>query len=1451
MINKIIAYSISNKLLIGLLTVALIIGGIWSITKVPLDAVPDITNNQVQVITQAPNLGTVDIEQFVTYPVEVAMANLPGVIEIRSVSRFGLSVVTIVFEDDMGTYLPRQLVSEKLVSVREEIPEGFGKPGMGPISTGLGEIYQYTLDVDSAYSDDYTITDLRTIQDWIVRRQMAMVPGIVEVNAFGGNIKQYEVAINPDELKAMGITITDVFAALEENNQNTGGAYIEKNHYANFIRGEGLARSLTDIENIVVSNREGLPIKIKDVADVKYGKAIRYGAFTKDGQGEAVGGMMLMLKGSNSNEVIEKVRERVAQIQKSLPDGVRIVPFLDRSDLIAKTTGTVSQNLIEGALIVIFILVFLLGNWRGGLIVASTIPLSLLFAFILMNVFDVWANLMSLGAIDFGIIVDGAVIIVEGTVFLLHDKLFKNRKLNQKEKDEVALKSSGKMMNAAFFGQLIILIVFIPILALEGVEGKMFKPMAYTFMFAMIGVLVLCLTYVPMMSAWFLKSGRKARQSWGDKVVKKLENTYEPLLVRTLKHGRWVGITAIVLFGIAAFMFSRMGGEFIPQLDEGDIAFHTLLKPGSSLSETIETTTKVEKIVLENFPEVNHILSRIGVADVPTDPMPMDIADCIVLLKPKNQWESGRTKAELVNAMKEKLSEIPGVNYEFTQPIEMRFNELLTGVREDIAVKLFGEDLDLLAQKAEEMGRIISTVDGVADMKVEATSGLPQMTVNYNRSKLAQYGLRISDLNTIVRTAFAGEKAGVIFEGEKRFDLVVRLDKRHRKGIDDLKNLYVNLPGGTQIPLSEVAEISYEPGPMQISRDNTNRRIYVGINVRGRDVRSLVEEIQQKLDDQFELPAGYYIRYGGAFENLERAVDRLKIVVPIALGLIFILIYFALKSIKQTAMIYIAIPLAAIGGVFSLWLRGMPFSISAGVGFIVLFGVAVLNGLVLISSWNALKAEGVRDIDTRIKIGSRRRIRPILLTALTDIFGFLPMAISTSAGAEVQRPLATVVIGGMLSATLLTLFVLPVLYRWVETRKRQSSLPHTVTVLLIGLVSLAGLGSATAQEKVTNLEEAIKLGMENNGDIRTAQSRVEVAGLNRKTAWDLPQTEVGIQYGQYNGYRNDFSFNINQQLLFPTVYGSQNKLAKAQTTGQELAYSIEANSLKHAIRRSWYRLAYLYEKKTLLDYQDSLFSKFQYAAKVRYETEASSFLEKAAADTRVMEVQNQLENMGSDITIAQEQLRILTNDTLGTQFVPDSLEEWKPAKSYGDQSVLENPEILHSRQRIEVAEAEISVESARLFPHLSLGYFNQSLKGLTKADGTLADGSDRFDGIQAGISVPLFFGAQKAEIKKAKLQREIAETNANYTRRTLEGRYIQQIAEIEKFSNSLTYYRERALPQADLIISNANKSFKNGAITYVEYFENVQQALQLKFDYLKTLNAYNQTRIDLEYLTGN
>lgn len=1411
-------------------------------TKVPLDAQPDITNNQVQVITQAPNLGTEDIEQFVTYPVEVAMANLPGVVELRSTSRFGLSVVTIVFEENMGTYLPRQLVSEKLVEVREEIPEGFGDLSMGPIATGLGEIYQYTLAVDPEYQDIYSSMELRSMQDWIIRRQMAMVPGVVEVNAFGGNIKQYEVAVDPNELKAIDLTINDLFAALEQNNQNTGGAYIEKDHMANFIRGEGLARSIEDIENTVVKTVEGIPIRIKDVAEVQFGPAVRYGAFTKDGQGEAVGGIIMMLKDANSDQVIENVKDRIVQIQESLPDGVSIESFLDRSELIERTTSTIKTNLTEGALIVVFVLVFLLGNWRGGLIVASTIPLSLLFAFIMMYVFDVGANLMSLGAIDFGIIIDGAVIIVEATVFFLYQRMLKGNKVTAKERDEGTYTASSKMMNAAFFGQLIILIVFLPVLFLEGVEGKMFQPMALTFMFAMLGAMILCLTYVPMVSSLFIRVPKKAKKSWGDKVVIWVENKYENGLVRVLRRSAIVIGSSVLLFALAVFTFTRMGAEFVPQLDEGDIAFHVILKPGSSLSEGIKTSTNIEQILLDNFPEVEHAMTRFGVADVPTDPMPMDIGDCFVILKPQDQWVSAESKDDLIAKIQEKLSIIPGVSYEFTQPMEMRFNELISGVREDIAVKLYGEDLQVLADKAEEMGRIIATVEGVGDMKVEATTGLPQITINYERDELAQYGLNINDVNKVVQSAFAGGKAGVIFEGEKRFDLVVRLDSAHRSNIGDIENLYINTPTGTQIPLKEVADISYEPGPMQISRENTNRRTYVGINVRGRDIKSLVEEIQQKLNAELDLPAGYYIRYGGAFENLERASNRLQVVVPIALTLIFILIYFALRSVKQTAMIYMAIPLAAIGGVFSLWLRDMPFSISAGVGFIVLFGVAVLNGLVLISGWNELKEEGVTDLGERIKQGARRRIRPIMLTALTDVLGFLPMAISTSAGAEVQQPLATVVIGGMITATLLTLFVLPILYRWTESRSSRPAIGKGMATLLliggIGFLTTSPLKAQTSDPLPSvTMEEAVDRAISNYPRIQSARLQIEQQEALKKTAWDLGNTGV-YTGGEELGNGNDGVYTtIGVQQQNVDIFGVAPKLnAQRQRLAlAEAALNLDELELTQQVKKA-YASAYVGRKNLELYNQlDSVYRDFLRAAEIRYEVEETSKLAYLAAANQVKQIELQKQQAEFDYADALERLNLwLVSDTTFT-VAYSGQEQWiEPL--FPTDSMEAHPVLQLASQRIELADAEKKVARAAFLPKLNAEYGLQEIAG-----------QSGFRQFQFGISLPLFFLPQKGRLQSAKIERKIAEQEYRQTQAEIQSAYQSLLQQYQKWLSSWLFYENEALPLAREQRQGAILAFNEGAIDYVSFIQNLRETVQMEINAQDALDEYLQSKFKLEY----
>lgn len=1441
MINTIIYFSIKNKALIWLMVLALIIGGIFSMTKVPLDAVPDITNNQVLVITTAPNLGTEDIEQFVTYQVELAVANLPNVTEIRSVSRFGLSVVTIVFDDDAGTYLPRQLVSEALVEIKEKIPKGFGEPFMAPISTGLGEIYQYTLEVQPGFETKYDEMQLRSIQDWIVKRQMAMLPGVVEVNSFGGKGKQYEVAVNPDKLRSMGITLSSIYDALEQNNQNIGGAYIEKDHQANFIRGEGLMRSIDDIKNTMVQNKNGIVIFIRDVAEVKYGSFLRYGGFTKDGKGEAVGGIVMMLKGSNSNKVIKLVKERITLIQKSLPEGIIIKPFLDRSKLIKSTTSTVIENLSLGALIVIFVLVLFLGNFRGGMIVASTIPLAMLFAFILMHIFGVWANLMSLGALDFGILIDGAVIIIESMIFYLHRKGVIGKTLAQETKDEIAYQSASKMMNSAFFGQLIILIVFIPILALQGVEGKMFIPMALTFGFAVLGVMLLSLTYIPMMAATFLNAPKTNKKSFGDKIINYIEKSYSPLIEGALNHGKIVIGAALVLVIIGGFIFSRLGAEFIPKLDEGDFAFQAMLKPGTSLSEVEDASTKLEQIVLKNFPnEVESIQSRMGVATIPMDPMPMDIADIFVILKPQNEWTEAKSKQELIEKVKKAVSVLPGINYEFTQPIEMRFNELLTGVREDIAIKLYGDDLQILESKAQEIAALVSSIQGVGGVKAEASGGLPQITIKYNRNKMGLYGLNIKELNTIVETAFSGNVAGSIFEGERMFDLVVRLDEAYRRDINDIKNLFVSTSKGIQIPLKEVATISYQPGPMQISRDNTNRSTYVGINVNNRDIKSLVNEIEEKLDAELDLPTGYYIRYGGAFENLERATNRLILVLPIALFLIFMLVYFAVKSFKQTLMVYVAIPFAAVGGVFSLYLLDMPFSISAGVGFIVLFGVAVLNGLVMISGFNELKAEGNYRLQEIIKKGTTRRIRPILLTASTDILGFLPMAISTSAGAEVQRPLATVVIGGMISATILTLIVLPILYKWVEIRKSKlKTLRINPLLTAISIIIILGISTTQiqAQEYKYTLKQAISLAKENYPAIKAAQLEIEKQEALKSTAYDFGNTSVytgkeEVGHGEL-GVQNKIGLEQNNI----DVFGISSKLKLAQYKRHQavLMKDITEKRLERDVSIAWFRVLYAKKQRALYLQLDSIYANFEKAAELRYKTNQTSRIEYVSASAKYKQLKVSIKMAESNYF---NTLQILNQYLLSySQFDIDetNLQE----NIFFTDSMKNNLLLRYYSGNMELAKYSWKLEKSQLLPKFDIAYKMQNINGLSG-----------YNGWQFGLSFPLVFFSQAGKNKASRLDYEIA--GHQFQQKTIEvnNEYNQLVNKYLMLSELVEFYRKEALPLANEQITASNLAYKLGSISYFQFIQSLEAAIDVKKDFLSREEQLFELKYEILFMKG-
>lgn len=1058
MFQKLITYSIRHKLVIGVLSIALAIWGVWSLMHLPFDSTPDITDNQVQVITQAPSLGAQEVEQYVTTPVEMALANIPRIQERRSISRSGLSVITLVFDDAADIYWARSQVSQVVEQLEKELPKNT-ETEMGPIATGLGEIYHYTIRAKEGYEHKYSLTQLRTMQDWIVRKQLSGTPGVAEVSGWGGYVKQYEVAINTDQLNASGVSVNEVFEALQRNNANTGGSYIEQNSNQYYIRGIGVVKNLEDVANITVKTVNGTPIKVSDVAKVQLGHATRFGAVTRNGEGEVVAGIAIMLKGENFQEVSKNVKERINQIQKSLPEGVVIEPFIDRTNLVDRVEGTIARNLIEGGLIVIFVLVIFLGNWRAGLVVASVIPLSMLFAFGMMKTFGIDGNLMSLGAIDFGMIVDSAVIIVEAVVTHINTGHFSQPEvraaylaqcqnggvaipfaLTQKQMDEEVHFSASRIRQSAAFGEIIIMIVYIPLMTLVGIEGKMFRPMALTVFFAILGAFILSLTYVPMASSLMLSRKVHTRKTFSDRVIEKLQAWYRPVLDWVLARNKDVITGAVALFCVSVVGFKYLGGEFIPSLEEGDFAVEMSMSQGTSLSQMVESCTKAEKLLKKEYPEIKQVVSRIGSAEIPTDPMPVERADIMIALKPKAEWTSAKTTPELMEKIEETLSAIPGLEAEISQPIQMRNNELLTGIKQDVAIKIFGDDLDVLTQQAGKVKKMIEDVPGVSGIFVEEVAGLPQIQVKYNHEKMAAYGVSVDDISEILEATFAGAVAGSLYEGDKKFDIVLRMDPSQRN-VESLEQLSIPLKDGTDIPLSQVADIDYSPAPAQVSHEDGARRIYVGFNVKGRDVQSTVEDIQEILDEKLKLPDGYYYNYGGEFENLQSATNRLMVVIPIALVIILLLLYATVKNVRESLFVFSAIPLAAIGGVWALWLRGMSFSISAGVGFIALFGVAVLNGIVLIGQMNQMQREektadklsasiGVTElIHHRIIESCMVRLRPVLMTALVASMGFLPMALSQGDGAEVQRPLATVVIGGLITSTLLTLLVLPAIYK--------------------------------------------------------------------------------------------------------------------------------------------------------------------------------------------------------------------------------------------------------------------------------------------------------------------------------------------------------------------------------------------------------------------------------------
>jgi len=1458
MINRIISFSVNNKFIIGLFILALIGWGTYSLSRLPIDAIPDITNNQVQIISLAPSLAVQEVESFITAPIEVAVANIPDIIELRSISRLGLSVITVVFEDGVDIYWARQQLSERLKEAEEAIPSGLAQVSLAPISTGLGEIYQYRLAVEKGHENKFNPMELRTIQDWVVRREMLGTAGVADINSYGGFVKQYEIAVNPERLRGMNLSLIDIFTALEKNNENTGSAYIDKNPTAYFIRGIGLIKSLEDIEKIVIkTTTAGVPVLIRDIASVQFGNATRYGAFVVDTT-EAVGGVVMMLKGANAHQVIDNVEARIESIQKSLPKEVKIEPFLNRSDLVGRAIGTVSRNLIEGALIVIFILVLLLGNMRAGLIVASVIPLSMLFAVSMMRIFGVSGNLMSLGAIDFGLIVDGAVIIVESVVHRISMSKHHHpgvARLNQAQMDENVLDSAKRMMSSATFGQIIILIVYLPIMALVGIEGKMFRPMAQVVTFALIGAAILSLTYIPMASALFLSKNTSHKLNFSDRLMDWIRNAFNPAIAFALKRKLLVSVSAIVLFLFSLLLFSQLGGEFIPQLEEGDLASSVITLQGGSLTNTVDNVIKANKILLENFPEIKHAVCKIGAGEIPTDPTPMETGDYIITLKDKSEWVSATTREELVTKMEEKLIPLAGVKFEFQQPIQMRFNELMTGSKQDIAIKIFGDDLIILSEKAADVEKVIMGVTGIQDINVEKVTGLAQIQVEYDRDRLAQYGLSVEDMNQVLRAAFAGSQAGVVFDEEKRFGLVVRLDKDYRQNLDDVKNLTVALPDGHQIPFEQVADISIKSGPAQVSRENTKRRITIGFNVRNRDVQSVINDVTGQIDQKIQLPVGYYLSYGGQYKNLEAAQKRLSIAVPVALLLIFVLLYFTFNSAKQSLLIFTAVPMSAIGGVLALWIRGMNFSISAGVGFIALFGVAVLNGIVLIAEFNRLEKEGITDITERVLKGLKSRLRPVIMTASVASLGFLPMALSTSAGAEVQKPLATVVIGGLITATLLTLLILPVFYIFFSSSlfrfKGRSAKILIVIVMFFGTSSI--FNSINGQQsRIINLHEAIKTALDSNLSVKSAEFSIDVRKALKGTSLDLPKTVIDGQYGQFNSYTKDNSFSVTQSFAFPSVYLNRSKLADANVKSSELQFIVSQLEIATQVKQVYWQYVFLTSKLNLLIYQDSLYSGSLRAAELRAKAGETNRLEMITARSQSLEIKNQLYQVTSDITISGRKLMVLLNSK--SALIPSVREVRRIdfALNTDSLSVIQNPYLCFIKQQAEVSKIENKLERSQMLPDFNVGYFSQTIIGNQEVNGAPRNfGQDfRFTGVQAGISVPLWFTPYTSRAKAAKISENIAYINAENFSNSITGDFQSLLDEYKKYTSSIEYYETQAVPEANLIIEQATRSYKAGALDYLDYIMSLNRALVIRQNYLDALNSYNQTIISIEYITG-
>jgi heavy metal efflux system protein len=1418
MIRTIIDVSVRQPLIVLLGTLGLIVWGLVSLQRLPLDAIPDVINNQVVVATQSPNLSAVEMEQFVTYPIEIAMRNIQGLEGIRSVSQFGLSIVTLDFKENTDLYFARNQVNERLLNIRQEIPQGFGTPTMNPITTGLGEIFQYVIKPVDPADTSWTPMELRTIQDWIVKKQLLGTEGVAEISSFGGYLKQYHIKVDPALLRATGASLGEVFHAVEQGNENTGAAYLEKDAHNYFIRGIGLARNPRDLEQVVVRVNGGTPVLVRDVATVETGSAVRYGALTQGG-GEAVGGIVLMLKGENSRNVVLNVKERLKSVEGNLPKGLKVEAFLDRELLIDRTIATVSKNLLEGGVIVVFVLVLLLGHLRAGLIVASVIPLSMLFAIGCMVAFKVSGNLMSLGAIDFGLIVDGAVIIVENIIRLL------GLPRQGESKQTVISRAAGSMAGASFFGQIIILIVYVPLLTLSGVEGKMFQPMALTVIFALAGAVILSLTYVPAVSALLFKEHSAHEENFADRLMRRLAEWYRPMLEFGLHYKKLVLAFAVSLLVIAFALFSRMGGEFIPQLDEGDFVIEVRMLPGSSLSAMIRTAEHASREIQATFPdEVRVCTGKIGTSEVPMDPMSIEEMDLTISMFPREQWKKVHSRAEFEEKLQEVLNRIPGVFTSIQQPIAMRFNELMSGAKTDMIVQILGPDLEQLAAIGHRIEKEVKQVPGAADVSVAKAEGLPQMFVEYRRDALARYGISIGEVNMALQTAIAGQKAGTLFEGDRRFDVVVKLRETTERPLDILQKVMVSAPGGLQVPLTELAEVGIKDGPMAVNRVDGERCVNVALNVRGRDIQSVVADVQARVQQKIPLPEGYRVTYGGQFENLQNAQARLGIVVPVALGLILLLLYFSFGRVRESLLIFSAIPFAAVGGVLALWLRDMPFSISAGVGFIALFGVAVLNGMVLIGYFQQLEQEGVTDALARIREGVMTRFRPVIMTASVASLGFLPMAIASGAGAEVQKPLATVVIGGLISATLLTLVILPVLYAVFAGGggKKRENLPPVAALLLAGLVSV---GPAKAQTRLTETQ-ALEMALQHHPLLQQADFRVAETNALANTNMPLPPLQL------YTWQPFNPEVGVIQNFHNPSLVRTDRQMRQAASGQASAERTLTEQSVRREVLLAFDACLHQRERLQLLTRQDSLLADYLRIADIEFRSGNISGLARLNLETRAREAGRLRRQAEAEYSSAVGVLRLLTGSTDSLLIPEGALEARTLPPGSESEAVLE----AWAQQKKQVAALEVKKAEKAVLPGFGLGIV------------TNVDPYNRFlPNAYFSVNIPVFRKAYRAETEAARARQLQTEAEYQVLRQNTDVQAEKARRQWLQARNELDYWEQFGAPQARALLQAAELSRKAGESNATEYLQALVQAFTLENNRLDALRLLNEASIHLQF----